>query len=92
MSSGTDVGPGFTVMVVVGCGAPPGVAAARTLRETMEVRARARENIMLVKRKVEEKARKARGNEGSLRLLRGLFELRNQSSRMEGIYMFSCAA
>ena len=80
-------------MVVVGCGAPPGVAAARTLRETMEVRARARENIMLVKRKdEEEKARKARGNEGSLRLLRGLFELRNQSSRMIGIYMFSCAA
>ena len=80
-------------MVVVGCGAPPGVAAARTLRETMEVRARARENIMLVKRKdEEEKARKARGNEGSLRLLRGLFELRNQSARMEGIYMFSCAA
>ena len=74
-------------MVVVGCGAPPGVAAARTLRETMEVRARARENIMLVRREDEEKARKARGNEGSLRLLRGLFELRNQSSRREGFYI-----
>ena len=79
-------------MVVVGCGAPPGVAAARTLRETMEVKARARENIMLVRREDEEKARKARVNEGSMRLLRGLFELRNQSSRMIDIYMFSCAA